>query len=329
METTIKKTREEWEIKTRVDLWKQLAEKEITASARCVYLQLRSYISSEKNFCYPTRQTLMKELGFSKNTIIRSLRELEIAGFIRSEKNVFFIAEEVPKNEPSYPKMNPDEVPKNEPEVPKNEPINIPIEPTNLKTSCSDIAEKTGDIEAAGIAENKNLLKEKDKPILLEFPISHRKNKPASWGLKQSLIDEFAAAFPGVDVLAECKKARSWCISNPKKQKTFDGMPRFLNSWLGKEQNRASSFIPPNEPERKPEADPKIKRFEREIRERIEALPGVPNQAIFISGREKNYLRVHGIRAESLEGHPKLQALWCEYRTTLERFNVPLLREAG
>jgi hypothetical protein len=59
------------------------------------------------------------------------------------------------------------------------------------------------------------------------------------WPLTQAKIDEWGEAYPGVDVLAECRKARQWCIDNPTRRKTAKGMPRFLSTWLSRAQDQA------------------------------------------------------------------------------------------
>ncbi|WP_294625062.1 hypothetical protein [uncultured Bilophila sp.] len=66
----------------------------------------------------------------------------------------------------------------------------------------------------------------------------------------ESLAREYRMAYPGVDVAGELGKARAWCLSNPRKRKTRNGIRRFLNGWMDKAQNNASraspaSFGPP------------------------------------------------------------------------------------
>lgn len=56
-----------------------------------------------------------------------------------------------------------------------------------------------------------------------------------------SLAVEYARAYPGVDVSRELAQARAWCLSNPRQRKTKNGVRRFLNAWLDKAQNTASS----------------------------------------------------------------------------------------
>src|SRR5262249_17224097 len=61
---------------------------------------------------------------------------------------------------------------------------------------------------------------------VLVFPVVGGKAK--EWALTDAKLAEYAEAYPGIDVLLECKKARQWCIDNPSKRKTPRGMPAFL-----------------------------------------------------------------------------------------------------
>lgn len=54
-------------------------------------------------------------------------------------------------------------------------------------------------------------------------------------------VAEWAAAFPGVDVMTESRKALAWLNANPRQIKTWDGMPRFLFAWMSRAQNRGGS----------------------------------------------------------------------------------------
>lgn len=55
--------------------------------------------------------------------------------------------------------------------------------------------------------------------------------------LTDSKLREYQESYQDLDVLAECRAARQWCIDNPSKRKTASGMPRFLAAWLVKAQN--------------------------------------------------------------------------------------------
>lgn len=60
----------------------------------------------------------------------------------------------------------------------------------------------------------------------------------AEWTLPQAKLDEYAQAYPGLDVKAEMSKARQWCRDKPRQRKTAGGMQAFLTSWLNRAQNR-------------------------------------------------------------------------------------------
>ena len=58
------------------------------------------------------------------------------------------------------------------------------------------------------------------------------------WPITGRIWREWEQAFPGVDLLQEVLKMRSWLRANPRKQKTFAGMERFAYSWLSRAQDR-------------------------------------------------------------------------------------------
>ncbi len=79
---------------------------------------------------------------------------------------------------------------------------------------------------------------------VLEFPIVGKTQKllgAGGWSLTKTKLIEYQESFPGVDVLAECKKALQWTRDNPANRKTKSGMPAFLCRWLSKVQDRGGS----------------------------------------------------------------------------------------
>jgi len=57
-------------------------------------------------------------------------------------------------------------------------------------------------------------------------------------------VAEWEQAYPGVDVMAELRKARAWCVANPKQRKTRVGASKFLNGWLSRAADRPSAAKP-------------------------------------------------------------------------------------
>ena len=56
-------------------------------------------------------------------------------------------------------------------------------------------------------------------------------------GIIRSGLEGIPEHISGVNVLAECQKARLWAKNNPSKRKTPKGMPRFLQGWMERCQN--------------------------------------------------------------------------------------------
>lgn len=89
--------------------------------------------------------------------------------------------------------------------------------------SCSDPATPTSEPVVA--------------EVVMSFPLNDKSLPP--WELTAAKLSEYVASFPAIDVMAECLKARQWCIDNAGNRKTPKGMPKFLSGWLGRAQDRA------------------------------------------------------------------------------------------
>lgn len=61
------------------------------------------------------------------------------------------------------------------------------------------------------------------------------------WSLSGAKFAEYQAAFPGLDILGQLRRARQWLLDNPSRRKTAGGMPRFLGSWLGRANDQRGS----------------------------------------------------------------------------------------
>lgn len=81
-------------------------------------------------------------------------------------------------------------------------------------------------------------------PVIFNFLVVG--NGGREWPLLQSKLDEYKQSFPAVDIMAQCRIARQWCIDHPRDRKTPGGMPAFLSRWLTKEQNRGHAPGPGN-----------------------------------------------------------------------------------
>ena len=60
----------------------------------------------------------------------------------------------------------------------------------------------------------------------------------SEFGVDSSMVAEWSAAFPGVDVTQQLAQMRAWLLASPARRKTRRGVPKFVVGWLGREQNR-------------------------------------------------------------------------------------------
>jgi len=58
------------------------------------------------------------------------------------------------------------------------------------------------------------------------------------WELTKTFYDEMKECYPAVDLDLQIRAMKGWVIANPTKRKTANGMPKFINAWLNKEQNQ-------------------------------------------------------------------------------------------
>lgn len=98
----------------------------------------------------------------------------------------------------------------------------------NIKTDTSYLAQSD-----AGASSAPEPADEQELPVAM-IPLADGSEFP----VPASLASEYAAAYPGVDVAGELAQVRAWCLSNPRKRKTKNGIRRFLNSWLDRAQNQ-------------------------------------------------------------------------------------------
>ncbi|MDA5316674.1 helix-turn-helix domain-containing protein [Vibrio cholerae] len=73
------------------------------------------------------------------------------------------------------------------------------------------------------------------EPVLFEIPL---KGKSSIHGVTQSELFEYRDLYPAVDVAQQIRNMIGWCKANPTRQKTSQGIKRFIHAWLSKEQDR-------------------------------------------------------------------------------------------
>lgn len=77
-------------------------------------------------------------------------------------------------------------------------------------------------------------------------------NDGSEYPVSQEYADKMAELYPAVDMTVQFRKMSAWCINNPKKRKTRQGITRFINSWLSGEQDKGRASPPNNSPQKNP-----------------------------------------------------------------------------
>ena len=82
--------------------------------------------------------------------------------------------------------------------------------------------------------------------VLLVMPCTGAGGR--TWNVTRGYLDGLRDTYPGIDLMAECRKAKAWLDANPRRLKTYSGMKAFLTSWFSRAQNQVRSrlsFAPP------------------------------------------------------------------------------------
>lgn len=96
------------------------------------------------------------------------------------------------------------------------------------------------------IDKNKNRLREDKNNILAQSDLENHSMPPvititlndkSEYPIYQSDIDKWQELYQSVDIMRELRKMKGWADSNPTKRKTKNGVKRFINAWLSREQD--------------------------------------------------------------------------------------------
>jgi hypothetical protein len=73
-------------------------------------------------------------------------------------------------------------------------------------------------------------------------------NDKTEYPVTEEQVEKWATLYPAVDVMQELRKMKGWLDANPSKRKTKNGILRFVNNWLSKEQDRGGYKARPSPP---------------------------------------------------------------------------------
>jgi hypothetical protein len=134
----------------------------------------------------------------------------------------------------------------------RSDQIRSITETTNVVSVCAELSASAHSTPPPKKPAVDSEFSEKQKPaskpietppeVFCEMPCAGKQQK---YLVTRQYVAEMSGLYPGIDVEAETLKAKAWLINNPKKIKTFGGIPRYLGNWYSREQNRMPARASP------------------------------------------------------------------------------------
>lgn len=204
--------------------------KNISPAAKGLYAYLSSFCGIEDE-CYPSVDTITKEMSMGKDTFYRHINALVAAGVVKKKQ---VIGDDGKFGRTVY-RLTHEVVISNFP-FPENEdtdrPDTAPKETNNNNTNSNNILNNNNSIICPE--------PENQSPDLsgILLPL----NDKTTYNVPLSKIEIWTAAYPAVDVKQELLKMVAWLESNPKRMKTRNGITRFIDTWLSREQDKGGRY---------------------------------------------------------------------------------------
>lgn len=206
----------------------------ISVEAKAIYAYLSS-IAGVGSTCYPSVDTMCRDLRMSRNRLSKHLNQLIALGVVEKTRvkagnilggNLYKVTHEIAISEDMKRIFEALENEALENEALENDTTNNnSINNNNINNNSINTFSPEPDKSApvgSGI-----LLPLVDK-TMYDVPVDK--------------IKEWKQAFPGVDVEQELRKMITWLNSNPTRGKTRRGIARFINSWLERSQNQGGWY---------------------------------------------------------------------------------------
>lgn len=219
--------------------------KNIAASAKGLYAYLSSFCGVTDE-CYPSVDTITKEMGMGKDTFYRHINALVAAGVVEKSqttgeggkfgRTVYKLTHEV---------------------VISDFPITQNKDTDKPETVAKETNNNNININSINNNNNNIICSESDKSAPNPSGILLPLNDKTFYDVSLDKIELWKEAYPAVDVKNELKRMIAWLDSNPTKKKTRRGVERFINNWLARTQDSGGSkgqSMPSTEKSSEPES---------------------------------------------------------------------------
>lgn len=206
--------------------------KNISAAAKGLYAYLSAYCGASDE-CYPSVDTITREMAMGKDTFYRHINALVAAGVVEKCQKIgedgkfgrilYRITHEVYISEkPDFP--FPENGDTDKPDTAVKETIINNSKNNNFKIIKENLCPEPKDSapDLSGIV----------------LPLVDGTN----YDVPLDKIEKWKSAYPAVDIEQELKRMVAWLDDNPTRKKTRNGICRFINSWLGREQDNGWKY---------------------------------------------------------------------------------------
>ncbi len=210
--------------------------------------------ADEDHCCFPSIPRLEKDTGLNRKTILSGIKKLVECGVLKDTgekrgRTMRVIVYKLVGVETGIKKLDARTVKTTHLEMepiseqyqnrndsengtlnsPKNGTLNRPENGTQNQ-SLEPVIEPIKDLVPSELETDKPA-----EPVLFEIPL---KGKSSIHGVTQSELFEYRELYPAVDVAQQIRNMIGWCKANPTRQKTSQGIKRFIHAWLSREQDR-------------------------------------------------------------------------------------------
>ncbi|MBS6395850.1 MAG: helix-turn-helix domain-containing protein [Clostridiales bacterium] len=206
---------------------------QLSPEAKAIYAYLSS-IAGSGDSCYPSVETMQKELCMSKNRLMKHMGQLIAFGVVEKARerngniygrNIYKITHEV-ESANDLKRIF---------EAVENEAVEIrAVE--NEAVNNNNTNNNTLNNNSIGVCPEPESSVSGYSDILLPLIDKSEYNVPLP------KIEQWQQAYPAVDVRQELLRMISWLNANPKRKKTKRGVDRFITTWLSKEQDRGGTY---------------------------------------------------------------------------------------
>ena len=88
--------------------------------------------------------------------------------------------------------------------------------------------------------------KKPESPVVISILL----NDKSEYQITEADVTAWKELYQAVDIMQELRKMKGWADANPSKRKTRNGIKRFINGWLSKEQDKYHGPAPGYPPQR-------------------------------------------------------------------------------